>query len=110
RTGLLLPSLDIHSLRQEPHGQCSFSDEAGEQDVRRQTGRERRGQKGQPTQTGKGHQGTENARQEGRTENKVADQQAIEAEKYQRVDGRGEMKERANRSNGASRKAEQSSK
>ena len=43
---------------------------------------ERRRQKGQPTQTGERHQHTQTSRQEGRLENEVPDQEAIDSEKY----------------------------
>src|ERR1700745_2650782 len=78
---------------------------AGGEDIGRQVVCERRRQEGQPAQSGKRHQHTRNARQKGRTENEVADQQAVESEKCERVDGEVEMKERTNGSKGASHKA-----
>src|SRR5215472_6898112 len=44
---------------------------------------ERRRQNREPTQTGKRNQCTQNSRQEGRPENKVADQDLKHSEKYQ---------------------------
>src|SRR6266404_1719848 len=52
---------------------------------------EGRCQKGQPTQTAKRHQRTQNSRQEGRLENQIADQDAIESEKHQGVEVGGDQ-------------------
>ena len=42
---------------------------------------QRRGQKGQPTQTGKRHQRTKNSRQKSRTENQIADEEVKQSKK-----------------------------
>src|ERR1700730_17850575 len=44
---------------------------------------ERRGEKSQPTQTGKGHQHAEKSRQKRRLENEAADQEVKESKKYE---------------------------
>ncbi len=44
---------------------------------------QRRGQKGQPTQTGKRHQRTKNSRQKSRTENQIADEEVKQSKKNQ---------------------------
>jgi hypothetical protein len=92
--GLFLPSLGVHSDHQEPQGQRSFPKDAGGQIVGGHIVCERRREKGQPTQTANRHQHAQNSRKEGRPENEVADQEAVESEKYQVVDVEGGRDER----------------
>ena|SRR6266571_3307252 len=83
--GLLLPVLSVHAHHEEPEHQRSFREDAEDLNVGQQIVCEWRCQKGQPTQTGKRNQRTQNSRQEGRPENEVADQEQKQSVKYPRV-------------------------
>ena len=55
-SGLLLPSFGVHSHRQQPQRQQTFSDAAHDVVVRRQRVRQRLVGKGEPSQPGQRHQ------------------------------------------------------
>jgi hypothetical protein len=75
---LLPPSSNVDAHCEEPQGHRSFAEQAQGQIVGGQIVCERRRQKGQPTPTGQRHQCNQKSRQEGRREDEVADQEAME--------------------------------
>jgi hypothetical protein len=80
---LLLPSLFVHAVREEPQDYRSCPEEADHCNVGEQTVSEWRIQEAQPTKTCKYRPRAQNPRQEGGPHNEVARQECIESEKHQ---------------------------
>ena len=84
--GLFSPSLNVHTHDQEPQAERQFRDEAEDHDRVGELEGKGWDEIGQPTCTGGGHEHAENARQEGRLKDEIADQQSEQTEEPQLAD------------------------